>query len=127
MKNQLIVLLSLGLASSALAANEFVPFTTPEQAQLYCPATTELTFTSIIPSNPKSVGTISGNHGVVFESIPAKTAIHPKNLNTSGFISDAQFRSAEGMYGYISNNVTTCLYSYTTVFDTQYALVLRGK
>lgn len=123
----LITILSIGFVSSAFATNEFIPFTTTEQAQQYCPAVKGLTFTANNPSSPNSAGTIAGNNHIVFESIPPKTAIHPKNMDASGLISDAQFRSADGLFGYISNNVVTCLYSYTTVFNMQYNLVLRGQ
>jgi hypothetical protein len=115
-----ILTLILFCSIPAFAANEFIPFTTIDQAETYCPAINALTFTAMNPS-PQSVGTITGSNQATFESFPVKSAIHPKNIDSSGLIQDAQFRS------YISNNVVTCLYSYTTFADVQYALVMRSK
>ena len=123
----LATITSIGCVSPTFAANEFIPLTTVEQAQQYCPPINGLIFTKNNSSIPNGAGTITGNNHIAFESIPPKTAVYPKNIDASSFISDAQFRSADGIYGYLSNNVVTCLYSYTTFTNAQYALALRGK
>lgn len=123
----IVAIITAGLTSSAFASNDFTPFTTIEQAQQYCPATNGLTFTPNNPSIPNSAGSIKGNNRTAFESIPPKQAVKPKNMDTSGVITDATFRSAEGLYGYISNNVITCLYTYKTVYNVDYYLAVRGK
>ncbi len=120
------IVLFVGLMSSAFASNDFTPFTTIEQAQQYCPAVNGLTFTSNNLMDPKSIGSITGNNQVVFESIPPKIALHPKNMDTNSLITEAEFRSADGIYGYISNNIITCLYSYTTIYNMKYNFVMRG-
>lgn len=119
------IFVTIGIASTAFSANDFTPFTTLDQAKQYCP--TKLTFTPNNPKVPNSAGNITGVNGLMFESIPPKTAINPKNKDQSGLIKDSEFRNAEGMYGYISDNVITCLYSYTTFTDIKYALVIRSQ
>ena len=123
----LIVAVASGcLFSPVFAGNNFEPFTTVEQAQEFCPPINTLVFTANNPATPKSPGMVTGNNRIAFENIPPKTAIHPNKLNSGGLITDAQFRSADGLYGYISNNVITCLYAYQTIFNTEYNLVMRG-
>lgn len=123
----IVTLITTGLMSSAFASNDFTPFTTIEQAQQYCPATNGLIFIPNNPSIPNTAGSIKGINRIAFESIPAKQAVQPKNMDKSGIITDANFRSAEGFYGYISNNVITCLYTYKTIFNVDYNLAVRGK
>jgi hypothetical protein len=120
-------LLCAGAISPAFAANDFIPFLTIEQAEQYCPAVNSLTFTPNNPTVPNSAGAVTGNKGIAFENIPAKKATRPWSMDASGLILGVSFRDADGMYGYSSNNVITCLYSYTNVFDWKYNLVLRGK
>lgn len=119
--------LTLSIATSAFAAGEFIPFTSIEEAQKNCPAINGLTFTSNNPGIPNSKGSIAGNNRIPFESFPAKQSQQPKNMDSNGLIKDAQFRGVDGIYGYISNNVITCLYSYTGFTDGQIGLVVRGK
>ena len=123
----ILPILTLGISSIAFATSDFTPFTTVKQAQEHCPAVNGLTFTPNIPTIPNGAGTITGNNRVAFESIPAKTAIRPKEIDSRNLIQNVEMRSADGLYGYISNNTVTCLYSYTTIKDVQYALVTRGK
>lgn len=123
-----IVVMSLGLMSSAFASNDFTPFTTVPQAEQYCPSINKLIFTSAHPSIPDSPGTVTGDHQFSFASIPEKNAAYPLNMAVNGVITDANFRMANNWYGYISNGVVTCLYTYTA-FNThnQYALILRSQ
>lgn len=122
-----IALISILSITTAFAANDFIPFKTVEQAQQYCPATNALTFIPNIPTLETSGGAIIGKNRIAFESFPSKSAMRPKNMDPNHVILDAHFRSAEGMYGYISNEAVTCLYSYTSRIDTTYLLALRGK
>src|SRR5580704_6711437 len=120
----IMTLLSLSFLSSILLAakaNEFIPLTTIGLTQQYCPMESRLIFN---PNNltPNSAGTITGHNQVAFESIPTKTAIHPKNIDMNNLITGVQFRNADGLYGYISNDVVTCLYSYKGFTNTQVAL-----
>jgi len=118
-------LLGIVFMFPAFAVSDFTKFTTIEQAEQYCPALNGLTFTSNDPSNPKSVGSIEGNNHVVFVNV--SPAPHPLNMDTNGVITDAQFRKVGEIYGYISGNTVTCLYSYTSIFNTTYNLIMRGQ
>lgn len=122
----LITLLTLSLSTAAFADNDVVPFTTLEQAEQYCPPINALTFTPNSSSVPHSAGNITGTNQLAFASVPVNAALSPKNLDSNGFVTDVQFRSSNGIYGYSSNNVITCLYAYPTFTDAAYALVLRS-
>ncbi|GEM_PF-3080040 len=127
-----ILFASVICGSTAFAANDFIPFTTIDQAKQYCPPINGLTFTANIPT-PDSAGVITGNNRVTFESFtnPPKSAGHPQNMDSTGLIQDAQFRfvsdPAPGKYGYMSNGVVTCFYSYTRITGIQYLLIMRQK
>lgn len=138
MKKVLLALISvcgIGLVSVAFAADDFKPFITIQDAIDNCPALDGLTFIPKNRSVPNSVGTVHGNHCdkenkcKTFESIYDHTPpVHPKNMDEkSGLIADAVFRSVDGLYGYISGDVTTCYYSYTTFLNAQYGLLLRSQ
>lgn len=127
MKKLLLMALAITVFSPSLfAESAFIPFTTLQQAQQFCPPLNGLYFTSNNVVLPHSKGSIVGNNRISFESTPHAAALHPKNINTNGLILDVTFRSTEGGYGYLSNNTVTCFYSYTTFIDTPYTLVLRG-
>lgn len=117
--------LTLGVTASAFASNNFTPFTSIDQAKLYCPSENALTFTASNPL-PNSVGTVTGINQKTFYSYPGQVS-RPKNLNQNNLITDAQFRKVDGYYGYNSNGVVTCLYSYENIFNGQYQLVMRSK
>src|SRR5579863_6758422 len=115
---KIILTLALFLSVTAAFAAD-VTFTSVEQAEIYCPAKADLKFTPNNPSNPISAGKIVGHNHVTFESIPQRLALHPNNMNSKGFIQDAQFRRADGIYGYMTNKVFTCFYSYANYFGTE--------
>jgi hypothetical protein len=122
----LITTLILSLITSLACAASDGVFKTIVEAQQYCPPINGLTFTVNNPKIPYSLGSITGVNRVTFASLPHKKAIYPKNINSSGLILDAQFRSTDGIYGYITNNVITCLYYYTGFTGGRTYLVMRG-
>ena len=105
-------LLLAGLATAAFA--DFIPFTSPGVAAQHCPAIIGLTFTANNPNIPKD--------GKNFKSIEEPAAAPQTAVNP---IQGVSFREAENNYGYISGNVTTCLYSYPTIFGGSRALIMR--
>lgn len=116
--------LGFGLVPSVFAADVFTPFTTIDQARVYCPAENTLSFKAN-NSGSNSAGIITGTNQKVFSSFPGKVT-RPKNLNQN-IITDAQFRNDSGNYGYISGPAITCFYSYTTFNNARYSLVLRSR
>lgn len=80
----------------------------------YCPNPKSLSFTTV-NNGRYSAGVIKGSiNNVVFLS---DTAIqHPKKI-VGGIVVDAAYHSMMGMYGYISGNMTTCLYNYPGVYS----------
>lgn len=127
MKKLLITaIISASVLSSAFAAtNTFMPITTLDEANRYCPSTGALSFSPNNPSIPNSAGTVIGTNQINFASIPERKAIFPKNMQ-GNLIIGVEFREANGMYGYISNDVVTCLYSYTGFTGNQFALTIRS-
>ena len=116
-------LLLAGLATAAFA--DFIPFTSPGVAAQHCPAIIGLTFTANNPNIPNSAGAgnITGvKDGKNFTSIEEPAAAPQTAVNP---IQGVSFREAENNYGYISGNVTTCLYSYPTIFGGSRALIMR--
>lgn len=113
--------------SDRLGTHNFTPFTTIAQAEEYCPPVNGLFFTPNNPTIPNSGGSISGNNHIIFKSTPPKKAVKPKHMDAQGLIKDVQFREANGYYGYNSNNVITCLYSYTNFAGVKTYLGVRGK
>src|SRR5580692_11198650 len=118
MKKTLSIIMLASISSSVLAASEFTPFTTLERAQQHCPAANALIFTASHPTLPNSKGTVSGNNRVSFTSIPVNSAAKPQQVNQRNVIANVQFRNTDGIYGYLSNNMITCLYDYPTFLNT---------
>lgn len=126
----IVIGLSLLFSNGAIAAD--VVFDTLEKAQMYCPANNALRFIAVDPYLPNSKGVITGTNRINFESYvaannPPKFVIQPKKMDSSGLILDSQFRNVDGIYGYISGNIVTCLYTYTSIADVQAVLGMRGK
>lgn len=120
----LIFLLVSVVSTNVLA--DFVPFNTVQQAQQNCPSVVTLKF--VANSRIKnSSGFITGIfNGVLFGSIPGLVA-QPQNMSSAGIIQNVQLRQVNNMYGYTSNNVTSCFYYYPTFTGVLYNLVLRQK
>lgn len=112
------------ISTSALAA--FTPFITISQAEQYCPLVTGLTFTATNPKVPNSAGTISGNfNNIGFKNQMPNPALSPKDMDMNGIIQNVSFREDNNMYGYNSNNVISCFYSYTGFTGINVYLVMR--
>lgn len=112
------------LSTSAFAA--FTPFTTITQAEQYCPPVTGLTFVATNPKIPNSAGNINGNfNNVSFKNFEPNPAFSPQNMNMNGIIQNVQFREDNNMYGYNSNNVISCFYSYSGFTGGNVYLVMR--
>jgi len=125
-----LFILSSIFSAPTFALTTFTPFISIEQAELYCPNVAALTFTQTNPQIHNGAGTISGNYNnVSFANLTSGSnqMLHPKEVATNGLIAGAQFRDANGMFGYISGDMITCLYQYTGFTGVDVALVMRGK
>ena len=117
MKKTLLFITSLFslmlMCQAVFAIPSNLTLTTIQQAQQYCPdPATGLLFKSYNPG-PGGDGQITGSqNGIDFVNVINPT-MHPQSMNSANIIQGAQFRLVMGMYGYISNSVITCLYTYT--------------
>ena len=129
MKIQSKIFISLLLVCASFSTFAYTPFTSEDQASQYCPSAVSLVFTQNNPTIQNGAGSVSGKtNNNTFANFPAKkTALHPKNLGSDNTITDAQFREVNGIYGYMENNVITCLYSYTGFTGVDVALVMRSN
>lgn len=120
-----IILPVLGAISISTLASSYTPFNNMYQAAVYCPPVSGLTFTPANPNTTNSQGTISGTKSPASFKSPG-FVMHPKNIEENGKVQNVSFREANGIYGYISGNKITCLYSYPGFTGVNVALILEG-
>jgi hypothetical protein len=130
MKKSIINLSAIVLSGITITAaaetSAFTPFLTLQDAEKYCPPTTNLVFTPANPT-PNSAGIITGiENGLKFTNESPNPALSPKSMNPSGDIQGVQFRDDDGSFGYISGNAITCLYSYPGFTGVTVMLTMRG-
>lgn len=101
---------------AAFAQGSIYYFPTVEEAQKYCPSLTNSSYDLIFKSNSyvdHSAGIISGKSQNNSLFLSANNVLEPMSWNSqTGIINDAQFRSIDGNYGFISGDKTTCYYAY---------------
>ena len=128
----ILILSGSVLALNAFAATGITKFMTIAQAQQHCPSLTNLTFTPLNKTINHSKGTITGNKdndnfaNVINDPGVSRYVMQPLYIQNNK-ITDASWRKVMGSYGYISNGVTTCLYSYKGFTGVNVALIMRGK
>ena len=123
---KILALITLTLFSLPVFA--FTAITSVEEAQQYCPATTGLTFVATNANVENGAGSITGYNikNTKFTNFSPSPATRPKYVDGNGVIQDAQFREANGMYGYLTDNAITCFYTYTDFAGLHVALVERS-
>lgn len=125
----MISLLSLGITSQAVLAASIPDqeFNTIAEAQQYCPPTNGLVFTPF-NSNPHIGGVITGSNssdGLTFKSTQP-SVMAPQSMAPGNLINGVVFNDNPGFYGYVVNNVVTCMYLYPGYTGIQVTLALRS-
>ena len=111
-KLTLSLLATCVLASSAMASPaSFTWFTTKAQADAVCPS-------NITYSKPYLTGSKDGRSFVNIKLVVAPQL--PLNIN-------AYYNPTDNAYGYNSNGVITCFYTYTNTSGVKALVNLRGK
>ena len=121
MKRIFFLVIAATFASFTMAAQaSFTSFTTLAQAKNNCPvpgsvSPCKITFTPSNPAVPNSQGVISGCNvkGKSFQSWNANKHSHNTMAPKNSSAMDIQFYRNGVNYGYNSNGVITCFYSYT--------------
>ena len=122
-----VALSAVCLVCSAPVFASITWFTTLQQAEQNCPATTKLIYTSVAAND----GIIQGLNPqrrlfISYRDTPpvGETMQRPANLapESSGAVGNVSFRYDTFGYGYIQNGNIVCLYSYPG-YQTQVGLV----
>lgn len=120
-----IMTMVLATLSFQVFADAFIPYTTEEEAAKNCPSSLALTFKAA-NSTPNSAGLVesANSDNTFFKSL--QTVVRPDAINENGYIADASLRDTNGMYGYNSNSVITCFYTYRGINKQNVFLNLRS-
>jgi len=132
MKKSLIVLMTAAVSLTAITAfaNSPIVFKTKEQANQYCPALDQLTFTPVSIALIKKGKITANKNGKSFTSVAPDGSVYvsrPKKLYSKSTVADVNYRQVLGAYGRMVNGKITCLDSYETYTGVSYALVLQSK